>query len=45
MREILTEMDAWPAKEPELRAFIDSFTTWARMQLERVDGIVVTGNL
>ncbi|WP_235332320.1 hypothetical protein [Paenibacillus terrae] len=44
-REILTEMDAWPTKELELRAFIDSFTTWARVQLEQAEGIVVTGNL
>ncbi|AUO07844.1 hypothetical protein NS115_00525 [Paenibacillus jamilae] len=43
--EILTELDAWPAKEPELRIFIDSFTAWVRAHLKQADGIIVTGNL
>ncbi|MEK4431678.1 hypothetical protein MHB54_21185 [Paenibacillus sp. FSL M7-0802] len=43
--EILTELDAWPAKEPELRIFIDSFIAWVRAHLKRANGIIVTGNL
>ncbi|QDY83545.1 hypothetical protein FQU75_09040 [Paenibacillus polymyxa] len=42
---ILIELDAWPAKESELRIFIDSFTAWVRVHLKRADGIIVTGNL
>ncbi|MBE0343181.1 hypothetical protein E4V51_22155, partial [Paenibacillus sp. 28ISP30-2] len=33
-REILLELDDWPASELEMRAFIDSFTGWVRAQLE-----------
>nr|WP_231116851.1 hypothetical protein [Paenibacillus polymyxa] len=43
--EILTELAPWPAKEPELRIFIDSFTAWVRAHLKQADGIIVTGNL
>ncbi|WP_342426748.1 hypothetical protein [Paenibacillus sp. FSL L8-0158] len=43
--EILTQLDTWPAKDPELRIFINSFTAWVRAHLKQADGIIVTGNL
>ncbi|OMF62566.1 hypothetical protein MKY66_21985 [Paenibacillus sp. FSL R5-0766] len=42
---ILSELDQQVVAEPELRNFLNQFTTWVRNHLQLADGIEVTGNL
>ncbi|WP_340013985.1 hypothetical protein [Paenibacillus sp. FSL K6-1318] len=42
---ILSKLDQQVVAEPELRMFLNQFTTWVRNHLQLADGIEVTGNL
>lgn len=43
--EVLEELGQQVVAEPELRMFLDQFTTWVRTHLQLAEGIEVTGNL
>lgn len=42
---ILSKLEQQVVAEPELRMFLNQFTTWVRNHLQLADGIEVTGNL
>ncbi|WP_458123590.1 hypothetical protein [Paenibacillus sp. Z3-2] len=43
--EVPEESGQQVVAEPELRVFLDQFTTWVRTHLQLAEGIEVTGNL
>ncbi|MNJ47482.1 hypothetical protein D3C77_426400 [compost metagenome] len=42
---ILEELDQQLIGDPELRVFLNQFTSWVKIWLESADGIEITGNL